>query len=130
MNEARCKFNHYFIRKIAAISAVCFRQRRSSSARGPTDLCPPPPPPWMITSNWPLNQIGIFFVQKIETIGLKLDNMEHALQSLSDDHTPVSLPQLSKFNLQSEEEVRKLISSSAKKKLHFGPHAEIPGLLT
>ena len=123
MNEARCKFNHYFIRKMAAISAVCFRQRRSSSARGTTDLCTPPPVELA-------NQMGIFFVQKIETIGVKLDNMEHALQYLSDDHTPVSLPQLSKLNLLSEEEVRKLVSSSAKKKLHFGPHADIPGLLT
>ena len=125
MNEARCKFNHYFIRKIAAISAVCFRQRRSSSARGPTDLCTPPPP---MDDNIKLaNQIGIFFVRKIETIGFKLDNMEHALQSLSDDHTPVSLPQLSKFNLLSEEEVRKLISSSAKKSCTLDPMPKSPG---
>lgn len=126
--DANSLGNSKFIRKIAAISAVCFRQRRSSSARGTTDLCTPPP---SVDDNIELaNQMGIFFVQKIETIGVKLDNMEHALQYLSDDHTPVSLPQLSKLNLLSEEEVRKLISSSAKKKLHFGPHADIPGLLT
>jgi len=34
------------------------------------------------------NQIGTFFVQKIETIGSKLDNMVQGLPSLTDDHTP------------------------------------------
>ena len=47
-----------------------------------------------------------FFVQKIETIGSKLDNMVQGLPSLTDDHTPVSPPPLSKFNLLSEEEAR------------------------
>ena len=61
------------------------------------------------------NQMGTFFVQKIETIGSKLDNMAQGLPSLSDDHTSVSPATLSKFNLLSEEEARKLISSSAKK---------------
>ena len=61
------------------------------------------------------NQMGTFFVQKIETIGSKLDNMVQGLPSLPDDHTPVSPPPLSKFNLLSEEEARELSSSSAKK---------------
>ena len=61
------------------------------------------------------NQMGTFFVQKIETIGSKLDKMALGLPSLSDDHTSVSPATLSKFNLLSEEEARKLISSSPKK---------------
>ena len=52
------------------------------------------------------NQMGTFFVQK--TIGSKFDNMAQGLPPLSDDHTPVSPPRLSKFNLLSEEEARKL----------------------
>ena len=84
-------------------------------------------PPSVDDGSEPANQMGIFFVQKIETIGLKLDNMEHTLQSLSDDLTPVSLPQLSKLNLLSEDEVRKLISSSAKKKVALWTrHADMP----
>ena len=34
------------------------------------------------------NQMGTFSVQKIETIGSKLDNMVQGLLSLTDDHTP------------------------------------------
>ena len=52
------------------------------------------------------NEMWTFFVQKIETIGSKLDNMVQGLPSLTDDHTPVSPPPLSKFNLLSEEEAR------------------------
>ena len=52
------------------------------------------------------NQMGTFFVQKIETIGSKLDNMVQELPSLTDYHTPVSPPPLSKFKLLSEEEAR------------------------
>ena len=52
------------------------------------------------------NQMGTFFVQKIETIGSKLDNMVQGLPSLTDYPTPVSPPPLSKFNLLSEEEAR------------------------
>ena len=52
------------------------------------------------------NQMWTFFVQKIETIGSKLDNMVQGLPSLTDDHTPASPPPLSKFNLLSEEEAR------------------------
>ena len=47
-------------------------------------------------------QMGTFFVQKIETIGSKLDYNSTG----ADDHTPVSPPPLSKFNLFSEEEAR------------------------
>ena len=54
------------------------------------------------------NQMGTFDVHKIGTIGSKLDNMAQGLPPLSDDHTPVSPPRLSKFNLLSEEEARKL----------------------
>ena len=54
------------------------------------------------------NQMGTFFVQKIGTIGSKFDNMAQGLPPLSDDHTPVSPPRLSKFNLLSEEEAHKL----------------------
>lgn len=54
------------------------------------------------------NQMGTFFVQKIGTIGSKFDNMEQGLSSLFDDHTPVSPPRVSKFNLLSEAEARKL----------------------
>ena len=38
------------------------------------------------------NEMWTFFVQKIETIGSKLDNMVQGLPSLIDDHTPVSPP--------------------------------------
>ena len=53
-----------------------------------------------------VNEVWTFFVQKIETIGSKLDNTVQGLPSLIDDHTPVSPPPLSKFNLLSEEEAR------------------------
>ena len=53
-----------------------------------------------------VNEVWTFFVQKIETIGSKLDNMVQGLPSLIDDHTPVPPLPLSKFNLLSEEEAR------------------------
>ena len=65
--------------------------------------------------------MGTFFVHKTESIGSKLDNVAQGLPSLTDDHTPAWARPLSKANLLSEEEARKLISSSAKKSFTLDP---------
>ena len=38
------------------------------------------------------NQLGTFFIQKIETIGSNLDNMAQGLPALPDDYAQVSPP--------------------------------------
>jgi len=67
------------------------------------------------------NQLGTFFIQKIETISANLDNMAQELPALPDDHAPVSPLPLSKFSPLTEEKVRKLINSSTKKSSTLDP---------
>ena len=67
------------------------------------------------------NQLGTFFIQKIETISANLDNMAQGLPALPDDHAPVSSLPLSKFSPLTEEKVRKLINSSTKKSITLDP---------
>jgi len=105
------------LRIIAAISTVSFWRQRKLLNQGDNRTVYPP-----VDSNVKLaNHLGTFFVQKIETIGSKLDNVARMLPSLPDDHTPVSPPLLSKFSPLMEEEVCKLISRSAKKSCTLDP---------
>ena len=67
------------------------------------------------------NQLGTFFVQKIETIRSKLDNMAQGLPSPPNDYATVPPSPFSKFNPLTEEKVRKLIRSSAKKSCTLDP---------
>ena len=67
------------------------------------------------------NQLGTFFIQKIETIGFNLDNMAQGLPTFPDDHAPVSPPPFSKFSPLTEEKVSKLINSSTKKSCNLDP---------
>ena len=67
------------------------------------------------------NQLGTFFIQKIETIGSNLDNMSQGLPALPDYHALASPPPFRKFSPLTEEKVRKLISSSTKKNWTLDP---------
>ena len=81
--------------------------------------------PAVLHLNIMANQLGTFFIQKIETKNSNLDNMAQGLKALSDDHAPVSPPPPLQIQLSYEEKVRKLINSSTKKKLHSRPYADI-----
>ena len=70
------------------------------------------------------NQLGTFFIQKIEIIDqsqTNLDNMAQGLPALPDDYAQVSPPPLSKFSLITEEKVHKLINSSKNKSCTLDP---------
>ena len=117
MNEARRKFYHNFIednnnnqRRLFSAAKKLLNQEDNRAMYPPVD------------DNIKLaNQLGTFFVQKIVTIGSKLDNMVQGLPSLPDDHTQVSPPPLIKFTPLTEEKVRELINSSAKKTYNLDP---------
>ena len=117
MKEARCKFYHDFIEDNSSNQRSFFSAAKKLFNQGDNRAVYPP-----IDDNVKLaNQLGTFFVQKIETIGSKLYNMAQVPPSLPDDHAPVLPPLLSKFSPLTEEEVRKLISSSSKKSCTLGP---------
>ena len=67
------------------------------------------------------NQLGTFFIQKIEAVGSNLNNMVQGLPALPDDYAQVSPPPLSKFSLITEEKVHKLINSSTNKSCTLDP---------
>ena len=113
MNEARRKFHHNFIQQLAPPILG------SEEATQPGDNRAVYPP---VDDNIKLaNQLGTFFIQKIETIGSNLDNMAQGLPALPDDHAPVSPPPFSNFSPLAEQKVRKLINSSTKKSCSLDP---------
>ena len=67
------------------------------------------------------NQLGTFFIQKIEAVGSNLNNMVQGPPALPDDYAQVSPPPLSKFSLITEEKVHKLINSSTNKSCTLDP---------
>ena len=117
MNGARRKFYYNFIednsnnqRRLFSAAKKLLNQRDNTAIYPPVD------------DNIKLvKQLGTFFIQKIVTISSKLDNMVQGLPSLPDDHTQVSPPPLIKFTPLTEEKVRELIKSSAKKTCNLDP---------
>ena len=117
MNEARRKFHHNFIEDNSNNQRRLFSAAKKLLNQGYSRAMYPP-----VDDNIKLiNQLGTYFIQKIVTIGSKLDNMVQGLPSLSDDHTQVSPPPLIKFTSLTEEKVRELIKSSAKKTCNLEP---------
>ena len=113
MNEARRKFHHNFIQQ----SAPPILGSEEATQPGDNRAVYPP-----VDDNIKLaNQLGTFFIQKIETIGSNLDNMAQGLPALPDDHAPVSPPPFSNFSPLAEQKVRKLINSSTKKSCSLDP---------
>ena len=117
MNEARRKFYHNFIQDNSSSQRQLFSTAKKLLSNGDNRAVYPP-----VDDNIKLaNQLGTFFIQKIETIGSNLDNMAQGLPSLPDDHAPVSPPPFSKFSPLTEEKVSKLINSSTKKSYTLDP---------
>ena len=111
INEARRKFYHNFIQDNSSSQRHLFSAAKKLLNQGDNRAVYPP-----LDDNIKLaNQLGTFFIQKIETIGSKLDNMAQGLPALPDDYSPVSPPPFSKFNPLMEEKVHKLINNSTKK---------------
>ena len=86
-----------------------FRPKISETGGGGGAAAPPPPGSYAYETG------------KIETVGSKLDNIAQGLPFPLDDHVPVSPSPFSKFSPLSEEEIRKLISSSANKSCTLDP---------
>ena len=117
MNEARRKFYHNFIQDNSSSQRQLFSTAKKLLSNGDNRAVYPP-----VDDNIKLaNQLGTFFIQKIETIGFNLDNMAQGLPTLPDDHAPVSPPPFSKFSPLTEEKVSKLINSSTKKSCTLDP---------
>ena len=117
MNETRCKFYNDFVQDNSSNQRSLFSAAKKLLNKEDNRAVYPP-----VNNNVKLaNQLGNFFVQKIETIGSKLDNMVQGLPCPPDDHAPVSPPPFCKFSLLTEKEVLKLISSSAKKSCSLDP---------
>ena len=94
MNEARRKFYHYFIEDNSSNQRRLFLAAKKLLNQGDNRAMYPP-----VDDNIKLaNQLGTFFIQRIETIGSKLDNMAQGLPYLRVDHTSVSPPRLSNFS--------------------------------
>ena len=117
MNEARRKFYHNFIQDNSSSQRQLFSAAKKLLSNGDNRVVYPP-----VDDNIKLaNQLGTFFIQKIETIGFNLDNMAQGLPTFPDDHAPVSPPPFSKFSPLTEEKVSKLINSSTKKSCTLDP---------
>ena len=117
MNDARRKFYHNFIRDNSSSQRFLFWAAKKLLSQGDNRVVYPP-----VDDNIKLaNQLGTFFIQKIETIGSNLDGMAQGLPALPDDLAPVSPPPFSNFSPLTEETVRKLINSSAKKSCTLDP---------
>ena len=117
MNEAKRKFYHNFIEDNSNSQRRLFSAAKKLLSQGDKRAMYPP-----VDDNIKLvNQLGSFFIQKILTISSKLDNMVQGLPSLPDDHTQVSPPPLIKFTSLTEEKVRELIKSTAKKTCNRDP---------
>ena len=111
MKEARRKFYHNFIQDNSSSQRHLFSAAKKLFNQGDNRAVYPP-----VDDNIKLaNQLGTFFIQKIETIGSNLDNMVQGLVALPDDHALASSPPFCKFSPLTEEKVRKLINSSTKK---------------
>ena len=117
MNEARRKFYHNFIQDNSNSQRHLFLAAKKLLNQGDDRAVYPP-----VDDNSNLaNQLGTFFIQKIETIGSNFDNMAQGLPAYPDDYAPVSPPPLSKFSPITEEKVRKLINSSTNKSCTLDP---------
>ena len=112
MNETRCKFYNDFVQDNSTNQRSLFSAVKKLLNQKDNRAVYPP-----VNNNVKLaNQLGTFFVQKIETIGSKLDNMAQGLPSPPNDYATVPPSSFSKFNPLTEEKGRKLIGSSAKSK--------------
>ena len=116
-NEARCKFYHNFLQDNSSSQRHLFLAAKKLLNHGDNRAVYPP-----VDDNIKLaNQLGTFFIQKIETIGSNLDNMAQGLPTLPNDHALVSPPPLCKFSPLKEEKICKLINSSTKKSCTLDP---------
>ena len=117
MNETRCKFYNDFVQDNSTNQRSLFSAVKKLLNQKDNRAVYPP-----VNNNVKLaNQLGMFFVQKIETIGSKLDNMAQGLPSPPNDYATVPPSSFSKFNPLTEEKVSKLIGSSAKKSSTLDP---------
>ena len=117
MNETRCKFYNDFVQDNSTNQRSLFSAVKKLLNQKDNRAGYPP-----VNNNVKLaNQLGTFFVQKIETIDSKLDNMAQGLPSPLNDYATVPPSSFSKFNPLTEEKVRKLIGSSAKKSSNLDP---------
>ena len=117
MNEARCKFYHNFLQDNSSSQRHLFLAAKKLLNQGNNRAVYP-----LVDDKIKLaNQLGTFFIQKIEIIGSNLDNMAQGLPTLPDDHALVSPPPLCKFSLLKEEKICKLINSSTKKSCTLDP---------
>ena len=105
MNEARCKFYHNFIQDNSSSQRHLFLAAKKLLNQGDNRAVYPP-----VDDNIKLaNQLGTFFIQKIETIGSNLDNMVQGLPTLPNEHILVSPPPFANSALLRK---RRLASSS------------------
>ena len=117
MNETGCKFYNDFVQDNSSNQRSLFSAVKKLLNQKDNRAVYPP-----VNNNVKLaNQLGTFFVQKIETIGSKLDNMAQGLPSPPNEYATVPPSSFSKFNPLTEEKVRKLIGSSAKKSSTLDP---------
>ena len=75
MNEVRCKFYHKFIQDNSSSQRRLFSEAKKLLNQGDNTVVYPP----VDDNNKLANQLGIIFIQKIETIGSNLDNMAQGL---------------------------------------------------
>ena len=118
MNQVRCKFYHDLIEDNSDNQRNLFSSVKKLLNQGDNKAVYPP-----VDDNVKLaNQLGTFFVQKLETIGSKLDNLAQGLPPLHDGgHAQVIPHPFSNFTPLTEEEINKLISSSPKKSCILDP---------
>ena len=118
MNKSRCEFYKSFI------GENCSDQRKLFAATktllNHTHEVPYPPFKDKLTF---ANEMGSYFIEKIGNIQAKLDNMASGLSSLpqSSNSSSRSCSIMDRFSQLSENDVRKLIESSAKKSCKLDP---------
>ena len=71
------------------------------------------------------NKFSDFFIQKIDTIHTKLDNMVTTSPLCSANERARDVPSVEKFKILSQSDVRKLIETTPKKIMFIGSYANI-----
>ena len=122
MNDVRCKFYHNFIQDNSSSQRHLFSAAKKLLNQGDNRVVYPP-----VDDNINLvNQLGTFFIQKIETIGSNLDNMAQGLPALPDDHASVSPSPPLQIHPSYGREGLQAHQQQNKEKLHSRPYAGIP----
>ena len=118
MSKSRCEFYKSFIGENSSDQRKLFAATKSLLNH--THDVPYPPFKDKLTF---ANEMGSYFIEKIDNIQTKLDNMASRLSSLPPSSNTCSHPCsiMDRFSQLSENDVRKLIESSAKKSCKLDP---------